>query len=113
RRPAPPRRARADRRRRSRRPHRRSPCRRRRTRRGRIPVPWPYDARMADDGPLGNPFEGLPFFGDLAKALGQQGGASWDSAKQLAVTVATDGQSEANVDPVERMSLEQLARVAE
>ena len=68
---------------------------------------------MGDDGPLGNPFEGMPFLGDLAKMLGQQGSMAWDSARQLAVTVATDGTSEANVDPVERMSLEQLARVAD
>lgn len=68
---------------------------------------------MGDDGPLGNPFEGMPFLGDLARLLGQQGGMAWDSARQLAVAVATEGQSEANVDPVERMGLEQLARVAD
>jgi putative hydrolase len=68
---------------------------------------------VSDDGPLGNPFEGMPFLGDLAKMLGQQGSVAWDSARQLAVSVATDGQSEPNVDPVERMGLEQLARVAD
>lgn len=55
----------------------------------------------------------MPFLGDLAKMLGQQGGMAWDSARQLAISVATDGQSEANVDPVERMGIEQLARVAD
>ncbi|MGH9275577.1 MAG: zinc-dependent metalloprotease, partial [Acidimicrobiales bacterium] len=68
---------------------------------------------MSDDGPLGNPFEGMPFLGDLAKMLGQQGGMAWDSARQLAINVATDGVSEPNVDPVERIGLEQLARVAD
>jgi putative hydrolase len=68
---------------------------------------------MCPDGPLGNPFEGMPFLGDLAKMLGQQGGMAWDSARQLAISVATDGQSEPNVDPVERMGIEQLARVAD
>jgi putative hydrolase len=68
---------------------------------------------VADDGPLGNPFEGLPFFGDLAKVLGQQGGMGWDSARQLGAAIATEGTSEPNVDPVDRMALEQLARVAE
>lgn len=69
---------------------------------------------MADDGPLGgNPFEGMPFLGDLAKMLGRQGGMAWDGARQLAVSVATEGASEPNVDPVERMALEQLARVAD
>lgn len=61
----------------------------------------------------GNPFEGLPFFGDLAKLLGQGGSIPWDAARSLALAVATDGKSEPNVDPVERIKLEQLARVAE
>lgn len=68
---------------------------------------------MSEDGPLGNPFEGMPFLGDIAKMLGQQGGSAWESARQLAISVATDGQGEANVDPVERMAIEQLARVAD
>jgi putative hydrolase len=68
---------------------------------------------VASDGPLGNPFEGLPFFGDLAKVLGQQGGLGWDNARQLGIAIATEGTSEPNVDPVDRMALEQLARVAE
>jgi putative hydrolase len=76
-------------------------------------MPSPYDAPVADDGPAGNPFEGLPFLGDLAKLLGQQAGGAWDSARQLAVTVATEGTSESNVEPVDRMSIEQLARVAD
>ncbi len=68
---------------------------------------------MADDGPLGNPFEGLPLFGDIARMLGQKGGAAWDGARQLAISVATEGRSEPNVEPVERMRIEQLARVAD
>lgn len=55
----------------------------------------------------------MPFFGDIARLLGQQGGAAWDSARQLAISVATGGTSEPNVDPVERMRIEQLARVAD
>ena len=68
---------------------------------------------MDDFGPLGNPFEGMPFLGDLAKMLGQQGGMGWESARQLGVSIATEGTSEANVDPVDRMAVEQLARVAD
>jgi putative hydrolase len=68
---------------------------------------------VADDGPLGNPFEGLPLFGDIARMLGQKGGAAWDGARQLAISVATEGRSEPNVEPVERMRIEQLARVAD
>ncbi|MGH9243914.1 MAG: zinc-dependent metalloprotease [Acidimicrobiales bacterium] len=60
----------------------------------------------------GNPFQGLPFFGDLARLL-QQGPMSWDAARQLAVQIATEGRSEPNVDPLERMKVEQLARVAD
>jgi putative hydrolase len=45
--------------------------------------------------------------------LGQGGGMSWESAKQVAVGLATDGQSEPNVDPAERIAIEQLARVAD
>lgn len=68
---------------------------------------------MSDQGPLGDPFEGMPFFGDIARMLGQQGGDAWDSARQLGISVATGGATEANVDPVERISIEQLARVAD
>jgi putative hydrolase len=60
-----------------------------------------------------NPFEGFPLFGDIAKLLGQGGGVPWDAARNLALAVATDGESEPNVDPIERITLEQLARVAE
>jgi putative hydrolase len=69
-----------------------------------------------DEGPTGpgGPFEGIPFLGDIAKLLGQAGsGAGWDAARQLAVGIATGGTSEPNVDPVERMKIEQLARVAD
>ncbi|WP_426574064.1 zinc-dependent metalloprotease [Aquihabitans sp. McL0605] len=60
-----------------------------------------------------NPFEGMPFFGDLLKMLGSQGPVQWDGARQLALSIATGGESEANVDPLERVRYEQLARVAD
>lgn len=60
-----------------------------------------------------NPFEGMPFLGDLARMLGQQGPIAWDAARQMAMAIATEGESEPNVDPLERMKLEQLARVAD
>lgn len=70
------------------------------------------------DGPFGDddPFKGVPLFGDLAKMfqqLQQQGPISWDAGRQLALSIATDGQPEPNVDPIERMRIEELARVAE
>lgn len=60
-----------------------------------------------------NPFEGMPFFGDLLKMLGSQGPVQWDGARQLALSIATGGESEPNVDPLERVRFEQLSRVAE
>jgi putative hydrolase len=63
-----------------------------------------------------NPFEGFPLFNDLARLFGQGGaggGAPWEAARNLALAVATEGESEPNVDPLERIQLEQLARVAE
>ncbi len=64
-----------------------------------------------DDGT--NPFGGLPIFGDLARLFAQQGNPGWDAARQLALSVATDGGQEPNVDPLERIQFEALARVAE
>ncbi len=70
---------------------------------------------MSADGPGSseNPFEGMPFLGDLMRMIGQQGAVSWDGARQLALSIATGGESEPNVDPMARISFEQLARVAE
>jgi len=55
----------------------------------------------------------MPFFGDLARMIGRQGPIAWDAARQIAHTIATEGQPEPNVDPLVRIQLEQLARVAE
>ncbi len=37
----------------------------------------------------------------------------WELARQLAVAVATEGEAEPNVDPVERIRFEELGRIAE
>lgn len=69
---------------------------------------------MSTPGPFGgNPFEGMPFFKDLAKLFSAQGALNWDFAKQLAQWVATEGAVEGNVDPMSRMRIEEVARVAE
>jgi putative hydrolase len=71
---------------------------------------------VSDDGPLegdGSPFEGIPFLGDVFRMLQSQGPIGWDAARQLAVAMATEGGSEPNVDPLARIRLEELARVAE
>ena len=71
----------------------------------------PGDDPFGDD----NPFKGMPIFGDLAKLFQQQGPVNWDAARQLALSIATGDltTSEPNVDPLERMKIEQLARVAD
>src|SRR5207237_10371329 len=75
---------------------------------------WAYHRRMSEQGPVPNPFEGM--LGDLAKMLGSlsaEGPVNWDMARQFAQWVAAEGQSEPNVDPVERIRLEELLRVAD
>jgi putative hydrolase len=54
-----------------------------------------------------------PLFRDLARMLQGQGGFRWDQARAFATQLATGGDSEPNPDPVERIQLEQLARIAE
>ncbi|MBS1265732.1 MAG: hypothetical protein MAG471_01586 [Acidimicrobiaceae bacterium] len=51
-------------------------------------------------------------FGGALKAMKNQG-ADGSAARQLAMTIATGGESEPNVDPTVRMEYEALARVAE
>jgi putative hydrolase len=60
-----------------------------------------------------DPFSGIPFLGDLMKMLGAAGGFQWGQSVQIAMQLATDGRPEDNPDPLERIALEQLARVAE
>jgi putative hydrolase len=61
-----------------------------------------------------DPFQGMPpMLRDLFKMIQQSGPVQWDAARQLANSIATNGESEPNVDPLERMKIEQLARVAE
>jgi putative hydrolase len=59
------------------------------------------------------PFEGTEFLTELLKMLsGSTAGVS-DSARKLAHTIANDGASEPNIDPTDRIAVEQLVRVAE
>ena len=60
-----------------------------------------------------NPFGGLPFFGDLGKLFNHGGPIAWDVARQFAYQIATEGEAEPNVDPLDRITLNDLARVAE
>jgi len=64
--------------------------------------------------PNEQPFAGLPIFGDLAKSMAGQGPLQWDVARQVAIMTATNGtNTESNVDPTSRVSLEQLAPIAD
>lgn len=74
-----------------------------------------YDAPMSDQGPLGgdDPFGSLPFFGDLFRMMSSAPSQAWDTARQIATSVATEGSSESNVDPAIRITIEQLGRVAD
>lgn len=70
---------------------------------------------MADDSTPERPddfFSALPMFGDLAKALQNQGPLNWDAARQFAQLGATGGASEPNVDPAARMAFSDLTRIA-
>jgi len=60
-----------------------------------------------------NPFKGMPLFEDLGRLVSQQASSPWETARQFAVAVATEGESEPNVDPRDRLTLEELGRVAE
>lgn len=63
----------------------------------------------------GNPFEGGPL-GDLMRNLARlftgQGPLNWELAYQMAQWAAGGGQAEPNPDPVARIRLEELLRVA-
>ncbi len=85
-------------------------------------VPGSDDDRFFDDAGSGFPgLGGLPlqdmgsFLQGLSSMLAGGGGGSgsWDAAAQLAGSIATQGRSEPNIDPADRIAVEQLARVAE
>lgn len=76
---------------------------------------------MSNFGPFGSdpsgeddPFAAMNFFlQDLSRMFSGQGGGSWETAAQLAGSIASEGRPEDNVDPLDRSAIEQLARVAE
>lgn len=67
-----------------------------------------------------NPFQGLPLFGDLSRALSGQGPLNWDAARQFAVLAASGGgllsgggvSTPANIDPSVRIKYSELAGIA-
>ena len=71
-------------------------------------------ACVSELGPGGgqgaNPFG---FLGDLMKMLGSEGPLNLQMARQAALAVSTGGQAEPNVDPLDRLRLEELLRIAD
>jgi putative hydrolase len=51
--------------------------------------------------------------GDLLRLMQTDAPLQWDLALQLALAVASDGKPEPNVDPIHRMKIEELTRIAE
>jgi putative hydrolase len=51
--------------------------------------------------------------GDLMKMLGTNAPDQWEMTRSFALNVATGGTPEPNVEPVQRIQVEQLSRVAE
>jgi putative hydrolase len=68
---------------------------------------------MSTPGPFGSegPFGDL--MRNLARMLTSQGPINWEFARQLAAWGATSGHEERNVDPLARVRIEELVRVAE
>lgn len=60
----------------------------------------------------GDPFSGMPFFGDLARAMAGQGPINWEAARQFAQLGATGGAPESNVEPSARVAIDGLAPIA-
>jgi putative hydrolase len=65
----------------------------------------------SDPGDAGNPFQSL--LGDLMNMLGSNGPDQWEMTRSFALNVATGGTPESNVEPLQRIQVEQLSRVAE
>jgi putative hydrolase len=65
----------------------------------------------SEPGEAGNPFQSL--LGDLMNMLGTNAPDQWEMTRSFALNVATGGTAEPNVEPIQRIQLEQLARVAE
>ncbi|HWE69061.1 MAG TPA: zinc-dependent metalloprotease [Acidimicrobiales bacterium] len=64
-----------------------------------------------ESGDAANPFQSL--LGDLMNMLGTNAPDQWEMTRSFGVNVATGGTPEPNVEPIERIGLEELARVAE
>lgn len=67
---------------------------------------------MGENSMGDNPFGGLPFFGDMMKAMAGQGPLNWDIARQFALMGTSVEGGQPNVDPAARIAIEQLIPIA-
>jgi putative hydrolase len=81
--------------------------------RGGVGISPAYHALVSDPVPADEPFQGMPFLGDLARLLKGQGAMNWDAARQFALLLAGEGTTGANVEPTVRFRWQELARIAE
>ncbi len=68
---------------------------------------------MSEGSPFGSGGPLQDLLRNLARLLTSQGPVNWEIARQLAAWTATEGKAEANPDPLARMKLEELLRVAD
>jgi len=69
---------------------------------------------MADDEPIPfNPFDGMPFFNDMMRAMAQQGPLNWDLAQQFAQLGAVGDTSDPEPDASTRIAYNALADIAD
>ena len=76
-------------------------------------VPEGFDFSSLFGGGAGAGGDPQAILGNFMQLFGGTASGGLDHATQVAISVATGGQTENNVDPVERIALEQLVRVAE
>ncbi len=68
---------------------------------------------MSEASPFGSGGPLQDLLRNLARLLTSQGPLNWEVARQLAAWTATEGKPEDNPDPLARMKLEELVRVAD
>ena len=70
------------------------------------------DDHDPDDAGAPNPFAGLPFFGDMMRALGNQGPLNWDLARQFAALGAAGDDPDPEPAAATRLEFNALADIA-
>lgn len=71
------------------------------------------DEDPEDKGESTNPFASMPFFGDIMRAMGQQGPLNWELASQFAALGAAGDSPDPEPDPTVRIAYDSLADIAD